>query len=116
MVDTCQANTLFKQFYSPNIVAIGSSEKGENSYSHHIDPQLGLSVIDRFTYYTLEFMEQNVAADSNATLKDLVIIVIEILILEFVSFNPVKLNSHPGWRTDLYRRPIDKVHIVVVVY
>jgi phosphatidylinositol glycan class K len=35
MVDTCQANTLYKRFYSPNILAIGSSKKSENSYSHH---------------------------------------------------------------------------------
>lgn len=33
IVDTCQANTLYKQFYSPNILAIGSSRYGENSYS-----------------------------------------------------------------------------------
>lgn len=33
MIDTCQANTLYTQFYSPNILAIGSSRKGENSYS-----------------------------------------------------------------------------------
>lgn len=33
MVDTCQANTLYTKFYSPNIVATGSSGKGENSFS-----------------------------------------------------------------------------------
>lgn len=33
MVDTCQANTLYTKFYSPNIIATGSSAKGENSYS-----------------------------------------------------------------------------------
>lgn len=33
MVDTCQANTLYSKFYSPNILATGSSEKDENSYS-----------------------------------------------------------------------------------
>ena len=41
----------------PGVLAIGSSEKGENSYSHHLDRSIGLSVIDRFTYWTLEFME-----------------------------------------------------------
>jgi len=98
MVDTCQANTLFKSFYSPNIVAVGSSEKGENSYSHHTDAQLGLSVIDRFTYYTLEFFEQYVNADSNATLAELL-----------DSYSPQKLNSHAGWRSDLFKRPLNKV-------
>jgi len=33
MADTCQATTLYKQFYSSGIVAIGSAEKGENSYA-----------------------------------------------------------------------------------
>jgi glycosylphosphatidylinositol transamidase (GPIT) subunit GPI8 len=33
MVDTCQAATLQNRLYSPNIVAIGSSRLGENSYS-----------------------------------------------------------------------------------
>lgn len=33
MADTCQAATLFRDFYSPNIAAIGSSLIGENSYS-----------------------------------------------------------------------------------
>lgn len=33
MIDTCQANTMFSKFYSPNILATGSSEIHENSYS-----------------------------------------------------------------------------------
>uniref|UniRef100_A0A453NSA0 GPI-anchor transamidase n=1 Tax=Aegilops tauschii subsp. strangulata TaxID=200361 RepID=A0A453NSA0_AEGTS len=37
MVDTCQAATLFSQLQSPGVLAIGSSMKGENSYSHHLD-------------------------------------------------------------------------------
>ena len=44
IVDTCQANTLYRRFYSPNILAVGSSELGENSYSHHSDKITGVSV------------------------------------------------------------------------
>lgn len=33
MIDTCQANSMYSQFYSPNILATGSSEIEENSYS-----------------------------------------------------------------------------------
>jgi phosphatidylinositol glycan class K len=33
MIDTCQANTMYSKFYSPNILATGSSEINENSYS-----------------------------------------------------------------------------------
>jgi len=35
MIDTCQAATMYRKFYSPNIIAVGSSLKGENSYSVH---------------------------------------------------------------------------------
>jgi phosphatidylinositol glycan class K len=33
MIDTCQAESMFLQFYSPNILAIGSSKVGEDSLS-----------------------------------------------------------------------------------
>jgi len=98
MVDTCQASTLHKRFYSPNVVAIGSSLKDENSFSHHMDSTLGLSVIDRFTYYTLEFMESN--HNGSATIRDL-----------FNSYNPKVLMSTPGVNEQLFRRPLDHVLI-----
>jgi glycosylphosphatidylinositol transamidase (GPIT) subunit GPI8 len=33
MIDTCQAITMYSKFYSPNILATGSSQLAENSYS-----------------------------------------------------------------------------------
>eukprot|EP01066_Platyproteum_vivax_P004530 Platyproteum_vivax@DN15889_c0_g1_i1.p1 len=57
VTDTCQAGTLQKKFSSPNIIGIGSSRKGENSYSHHLDSKVGVAVIDRFTYYSLRYLE-----------------------------------------------------------
>jgi len=57
MLETCQASTLAEQLISPNIIAIGSSARGESSYSHGVDFQLGNTIIDRFTYYTLSFFE-----------------------------------------------------------
>lgn len=62
ILDTCQASTLFDQLNSeetPNIITIGSSRLGENSYSHNNDYTIGLSMIDRFTYYTLDYFEKN---------------------------------------------------------
>merc|ERR1719469_71318 len=56
--DTCQAASLQNQFYSPNIIAYGSSGKKESSYSHHIDHELGVAVIDRFTYFALDFFNR----------------------------------------------------------
>ena len=52
IAETCQASTMAAQFYSPDVLAVGSSGKGENSLSHHNDDAIGLSVIDRFTFYT----------------------------------------------------------------
>ena len=71
MIDTCQANTMYSRFYSPNILAVGSSAKGTNSYSHHLDEHIGVPVIDRFTYYNLEVLER-LDRDSKATLQSLV--------------------------------------------
>lgn len=80
MVDTCQANTLYSKFYSPNIFATGSSSKGENSYSHHADKDIGVAVIDRFTHFALNFFE-DVDKTSRATFAD------------FVSFLPLSKPS-----------------------
>ncbi|KAJ7122993.1 hypothetical protein C8R44DRAFT_876185 [Mycena epipterygia] len=32
MIDTCQANTMYSKFYSPNILATGSSKLDQNSF------------------------------------------------------------------------------------
>ncbi|RUS24489.1 peptidase C13 family-domain-containing protein, partial [Jimgerdemannia flammicorona] len=112
MIDTCQANTMYSQIYSPNILSTGSSRLGESSYSvvlsrllslsitfapqHHTDFDIGVAVIDSYTYYNLEFLE-NIDMSSNATLKQL-----------FDSYDAVKISSQPGIRDDLFKRPLDK--------
>lgn len=96
MIDTCQANTMFSKFYSPNILACGSSKLDESSYSHHSDTDIGVAVIDRFTYYNLEFLE-NVTIDSKLTLQDL-----------FDTYTFENIHSTAGVRTDLFgRQPKD---------
>ena len=102
MVDTCQASTLYKHFYSPNVIASGSSQKDESSYSHHHSHDIGLAVIDRYTYWVLEFMERHVESmQSQATVKQL-----------FDSLQYDNLLSHHGVRTDLFqRRSYDNVLI-----
>ncbi|KAG8386763.1 hypothetical protein BUALT_Bualt03G0182800 [Buddleja alternifolia] len=99
MVDTCQAATLFSQLQSPGVLAIGSSKKGENSYSHHLDPDVGVSVVDRFTFYTLAFFERLNMYD-NASLSSL-----------FNSYNPNMLMSTAYYRTDLYQRQLEEVPV-----
>ncbi|KAG0366774.1 peptidase C13 family-domain-containing protein [Gamsiella multidivaricata] len=97
MIDTCQANTMYTKIHSPNILATGSSKLKESSYSHHDDPDIGVAVIDRFTYYVLEVLEK-VDMQSKATLKDL-----------FDTYNFDLLHSTPGVRDDLFNRPLDQV-------
>ncbi|CAL9735936.1 GPI-anchor transamidase, partial [Monosporozyma servazzii] len=99
MIDTCQANTMFSKFYSPNILSVGSSELDESSYSHHSDVEIGVAVIDRFTYYTLEYLEQ-IEKNSTLTLQDL-----------FDSYTFEKVHSHTGVRTDSFQRDVKDVLI-----
>jgi len=92
MIDTCQANTMYSKFYSPNIIATGSSEIDQSSYSHHADNDVGVAVIDRYTYYNLEFLETEVKEPSSKkTLGDL-----------FDSYDDAKIHSHAGVRYDLF--------------
>ncbi|KNE62032.1 hypothetical protein AMAG_07290 [Allomyces macrogynus ATCC 38327] len=111
MVDTCQANTLYSRISAPNVVAVGSSAKDESSYSHHMDMDLGVSVIDRFTYANLEALESVHLASASASspgglnrtssLADL-----------FATYDPVKLASTPGVRSDLSKRPLEQIPIL----
>ncbi|KAL8676455.1 MAG: hypothetical protein Q9186_007031 [Xanthomendoza sp. 1 TL-2023] len=91
MIDTCQANTLYSKFYSPNIIATGSSEIDQSSYSHHADNDVGVAVIDRWTYYNLEFLEGVEVGDRGKTLGEL-----------FGSYDEAKIHSRPGVRWDLF--------------
>ncbi|KAG6647312.1 putative GPI-anchor transamidase isoform X1 [Carya illinoinensis] len=99
MVDTCQAATLFSQLQSPGVLAIGSSMKGENSYSHHLDSDVGVSVVDRFTFYTLGFFERLNMYNNDS------------LISLFSSYNPSMLMSTAYYRTDLYQRHLEEVPV-----
>jgi len=92
MIDTCQANTMYSKLYSPNIIATGSSELDQSSYSHHADNDVGVAVIDRFTYYNLEFLESQVQdMSSKKTVGEL-----------FDSYDYEKIHSNPGVRYDLF--------------
>ncbi|KAJ7665892.1 peptidase C13 family-domain-containing protein [Mycena polygramma] len=99
MIDTCQANTMYSKFYSPNILATGSSKLDQNSYSYENDADIGVSVIDRYTHYVLEFMER-INKTSHESVADL-----------FATYDPVKIHSEPGVRSDLFGRPLEEVRI-----
>jgi len=91
MIDTCQAASMFQKFYSPGILAVASSLVGEDSLSHHVDPAIGVYIIDRYTYYALDFLER-VTPDSKKTMG------------EFLKVCPKRVCiSTVGTRTDLFR-------------
>jgi len=93
LVDTCQAESLYKKLYSPNIISATSSLIGEDSLSHHDDPTLGVHVIDSWTYYVLQYLE-GVDQSSTKSLQDF---------FKGTS-DPFLVKSTPNTRTDLFRR------------
>jgi phosphatidylinositol glycan class K len=97
LVDSCQSTTMSSRFYTANVLGIGSSRIAENSYSHITDRVIGLSMLDRLTFATLEFFKR-IDANSNATLEQLL-----------SSYNPFELLSHPECREDLFPRPLSQV-------
>ncbi|KAF9025176.1 hypothetical protein BDZ89DRAFT_954069, partial [Hymenopellis radicata] len=99
MMDTCQATSMYSQIYSPNILATGSSQVGENSYSYSNDNDLGVSIIDRYTHYILQFME-GINKTSHTTMEDL-----------FNYYDVKAIGSHPGVRSDLFNRRLSDTRI-----
>lgn len=92
MIDTCQANTMYSAFYTPGIIATGSSAKDQSSYSHHADQDVGVAVIDRWTYFYLEFLEMRLnSTSSEVTLGEL-----------FDYQTPDRVHSDAGVRYDLF--------------
>src|SRR5258708_614402 len=69
--------------------------------------EIGVSVIDRFTFYTLEFFEKMNLKYRVPSLSDLVNI--HIFIIQFSSYNPNLILSQPQHRKDLFNRPLQNV-------
>nr|XP_031862313.1 uncharacterized protein CI109_002278 [Kwoniella shandongensis]KAA5529385.1 hypothetical protein CI109_002278 [Kwoniella shandongensis] len=97
VIDTCQANTMYSKFYSPEVISTGSSGLGENSYSHHNDLDIGVAVIDSFTHNILQYLE-TLGKSSKASLQEF-----------FNTYDPAKIASHPGISTSLSSVPPDDI-------
>lgn len=98
IIETCQAESMSQKLYSPNILGIGSSKVGEDSLSHHGDPTIGVYIIDRYTYYALEFMEKVSINSSKYTVG------------QFLGICPKRVCiSTVTVRKDLYKRDPHKV-------
>jgi phosphatidylinositol glycan class K len=96
--DTCQAASLGMKVYSPNVLSVGSSLIGENSYSGAFLLDVQNHVADRMTQTTRDFAEvyqQDLASNPNTktpSLQDL---------LDSLSYD--KLHSHIGITNTLSR-------------
>ncbi|XP_052522042.1 GPI-anchor transamidase isoform X3 [Tympanuchus pallidicinctus] len=99
IIDTCQGASMYERFYSPNIIALASSQVGEDSLSHQPDLGIGVHLMDRYTFYMLEFLEE-VHPASQTNMNDLFQVCPKSLCV-----------STPGHRTDLFQRDPQNVLI-----
>ncbi|XP_045568440.1 GPI-anchor transamidase isoform X2 [Salmo salar] len=83
---------MYERFYSPNLMALASSQVGEDSLSHQPDLAIGVHLMDRYTFYLLEFLE-DIHPASTANMNDL-----------FKVCPKSQCVSTPGHRTDLFLR------------
>ena len=68
IIDSCQSFTLCDNFDNVDeSICIGSSVLGENSYAHHTDMMLGVSIIDQFTRELLIFLDKDKKTSPTAT-------------------------------------------------
>jgi phosphatidylinositol glycan class K len=60
LADTCQAFTLADDRFKalPAVSMVGSSLRDESSYAHHSNVDLGLAMIERYTYAMEQFLRQ----------------------------------------------------------
>ncbi len=95
LIDTCQASTMYEHVTAPHVFAMSSSVRGESSYSYHVDEEIGVPVLDRFTWSLLQYMaKHNVtdATESGTGNGEGAALSIQDL---FDSFDAKFLSSHP---------------------
>uniref|UniRef100_A0A6I8NUY5 Phosphatidylinositol-glycan biosynthesis class K protein n=1 Tax=Ornithorhynchus anatinus TaxID=9258 RepID=A0A6I8NUY5_ORNAN len=100
IIDTCQGASMYERFYSPNIMALASSQVGEDSLSEH-QPDLGNGVhlMDRIHILCLGFLEE------------IHPVFITVVIFQFQVCPKSLCVSTPGHRTDLFQRDPQNVLI-----
>eukprot|EP00978_Attheya_sp_CCMP212_P008830 scaffold20763_cov32-Attheya_sp.AAC.1 len=105
MADTCQAftlaNDISQENKNQNVYSVASSLKGENSYAHHShSPQLGLSIIDRYTHHFNEYIQLHGGGNIHGMgLKE--------VLVDSMSFH--KLGANVGWKDDGCERKMNQV-------
>lgn len=101
IVDTCQSESMYKKIHSPNVLATSSSLVGEDSLSYDVDQSIGVYIIDRYTQFTLDFLENEVKTlPTNRSMADYL-----------ASCPKSKCLSTVGVRTDLYPKDPKRVRV-----
>jgi hypothetical protein len=68
VVETCHAESLCLGLDAvPNVACVASSAVDKESFSHHADPEIGVDVIDFFSYSVLESLLHNTGATPTTT-------------------------------------------------
>ncbi|KAH9589197.1 Peptidase C13 [Trypanosoma melophagium] len=57
LVDTCHALSMCLEIKAPNVICLTSSDVVLESFSHHVDPSSGLTVISRWSFESLQLLE-----------------------------------------------------------
>ncbi|KJH46806.1 peptidase C13 family protein [Dictyocaulus viviparus] len=71
IADTCRSASMFEWISSPGVLSSSSSLSHEESYSYDVDDEIGVYVIDRYTHFTVSFLNREVKAlNSTATMQD----------------------------------------------
>ncbi|EYB86548.1 hypothetical protein Y032_0277g1129 [Ancylostoma ceylanicum] len=71
IADTCRSASMYEWVASPGVLSTSSSLTHEESYSYDVDDDIGVYVIDRYTHFTVAFLNREVTAlNSTATMQD----------------------------------------------
>jgi phosphatidylinositol glycan class K len=65
IADTCQAATLTSDVNITGVISMGSSKKGQNSYSFLPNDLLGANTIDRFSYMLGEYFNRKIKSPAD---------------------------------------------------
>jgi len=100
VVDTCKASTFCQYIATPNVICLGSSMRGENSYSAHINREIGNSLVDQLSYGIFQFLRK-LSRGSSVTLQQM-----------FDHLSQVTKSSTPSIETFGFERSLRKVKVL----
>lgn len=98
VLDTCQASTMCTYIRSPNVHCIGSSQRDENSYAYIPDDDVGIPVMDRFTFAFVNILlqRQTQSTLSSMSIEKLVRSIDPNFIRSTPSISSSPLSNHPN--------------------